>query len=92
VRASGIDRLVATLSPELTWTPNGTAVVVLEIAAPLGARSTEVGLHDLGENLATTVDRVQHELSRYPSSMGAYVLDEIDLEFRSTCASINSAR
>jgi hypothetical protein len=74
------DRLVATLNPTLTWTPDGATVTVLEIPAPTESTSTEVGLHELGENLASTVDRVQHELARYPGSMGAYVLDEIDLE------------
>ena len=51
----------------------------MEILAP-AAVSQEVGLHELGESIAGTVDRVQTELSRYPTTMGAYVLDEIDLQ------------
>lgn len=74
------DQLLGTQNPGLSWTPAGTAVTVLEVAAPIERESTEVGLHELGENLATTVDRVQQELARYPTSMGAYLLDEIDLE------------
>ena len=64
----------------MSWTPEGVGVAVLEIPEPAPIASTEVGLHELGESIASTVDRVQTELARYPSSMGAYVLDEIDLD------------
>jgi hypothetical protein len=52
---------------------------VVEIGAPTGG-SQEVGLHELGESIANTVDRVQTELARYPKTIGAYVLDEIALD------------
>jgi hypothetical protein len=78
MRVYGRERLLATISPEISWTPEGIGTTVLEMAAP-AATSQEVGLHELGESVASTVDRVQTELSRYPKTMGAYVLDEIDL-------------
>lgn len=43
------------------------------------AVSAEVGLHELGESIAATVVSVQGELSRYPNSLGAYLLDEVEL-------------
>jgi hypothetical protein len=77
-RIYGQERLLVTTSPEISWTPEGIGTTVVEIAAP-AATSKEVGLHEFGESVASTVDRVQTELSRYPKTMGAYVLDEIDL-------------
>lgn len=41
--------------------------------------SVEVALHELGQSIAVTVASVQRELSRYPNTVGTYVLDEIDL-------------
>jgi hypothetical protein len=74
------ERLLATRSAGVSWTPEGVGVTVIEIPEPAPTASTEVGLHELGESIASTVDRVQTELARYPTSMGAYVLDEIDLD------------
>jgi hypothetical protein len=74
------DRLTAVLVPEISWAPEGVATAVVEIPAPTPPDSSqEVGLHEIGESVASTVDRVQTELARYPNSMGAYLLDEIDL-------------
>jgi hypothetical protein len=77
-RIYGQERLLVTTSPEISWTPEGIGTTVVEMAAP-AAISKEVGLHEFGESVASTVDRVQTELARYPKTMGAYVLDEIDL-------------
>lgn len=58
----------------------GESEVVIEVGAPPGPpESTEVALHELGESLAVTVASVQDELARYPTALGAYLLDEIDL-------------
>lgn len=58
----------------------GEAPVVIEAGAPSGLTgSTEVALHELGESIAVTVASVQDELARYPNDLGAYVLDEVDL-------------
>jgi hypothetical protein len=73
------ERLLETATPPISWSVEGIGTTVLEIAAPT-ASSQEVGLHELGESIATTVDRVQTELTRYPTTMGAYVLDEIALD------------
>jgi hypothetical protein len=77
-RIYGQERLLVTTTPEISWTPEGIGTTVVEMAAP-ATTSKEVGLHEFGESVASTVDRVQTELSRYPKTMGAYVLDEIDL-------------
>jgi hypothetical protein len=74
------ERLLATTTPKVSWTPDAIGTVVIEIPAPATPPvSHEVGLHELGESIASTVDRVQTELARYPSSMGAYLLDEVNL-------------
>ena len=41
--------------------------------------STEVALHELGACLALTVADVQQELARYPMTLGAYAVDEVEL-------------
>lgn len=41
--------------------------------------SVEVALHELGQSIAVTVASVQRELSRYPNTIGTYVLDEIEM-------------
>jgi hypothetical protein len=41
--------------------------------------STEVALHELGASLALTVADVQQELARYPTTLGAYAVDEVEL-------------
>jgi hypothetical protein len=41
--------------------------------------SAEVALHELGESLAVAAASVQRELARYPSELGAFVLDEIEV-------------
>jgi hypothetical protein len=73
------ERLLETATPAISWSAEGIGTAVLEVGAPT-ASSQEVGLHELGESIATTVDRVQTELTRYPTTMGAYVLDEIALD------------
>jgi hypothetical protein len=58
----------------------GETGVVIEVGTPaVSAGSTEVALHELGESIAVTVASVQEELARYPNDLGAYVLDEVDL-------------
>ena len=58
----------------------GETEVVIEVGVPPGPpESTEVALHELGESLAVTVASVQEELARYPTDLGAYLLDEVDL-------------
>lgn len=41
--------------------------------------STEVVLHELGESIAVSVASIQRELARYPNTLGAYLLDEMEL-------------
>ncbi|HYP52506.1 MAG TPA: hypothetical protein VEQ42_03140, partial [Pyrinomonadaceae bacterium] len=45
-------------------------------AAPVSA---EVAIHEFGQSVAATVASVQRELLRYPTEVGTYVLEEIDL-------------
>jgi hypothetical protein len=72
------DVLAATLDPAVHWDDTGAGSVLLEVAAD-AAGGGEVLLHELGETIAGAVDRMQQELSRYPSTLGAYVVDELDL-------------
>lgn len=55
-------------------------------AAPLrppipvpAAPTQEVALRELGAAIAASVADVQRELARYPSALGAYVLDELEI-------------
>lgn len=57
-----------------------SSVIELESPTPLPApRSAEVGLHEVGESIAASLVMVQRELARYPNTLGAYILDEVDL-------------
>ncbi|WP_066370638.1 hypothetical protein [Herbidospora mongoliensis] len=76
-RVYAADALAATSTDAVTWDDAGTGSVLLRIAALPGAGG-EVVLHELGETIATAVNRMQGELARYPSTMGAYVVDELD--------------
>ncbi|MEG3437136.1 hypothetical protein V0288_08400 [Pannus brasiliensis CCIBt3594] len=49
------------------------------VEASYGYGSTEVVLKELGESVADSVASLQRELSRYPSTLGAFVLDEMEL-------------
>ncbi|HYO63488.1 MAG TPA: hypothetical protein VER08_07515 [Pyrinomonadaceae bacterium] len=53
-----------------------TAANVTAAAAPV---SSEVAMHEFGQSVAATVASVQRELLRYPTEVGTYVLEEIDL-------------
>ncbi|GAA4587819.1 hypothetical protein GCM10023194_37840 [Planotetraspora phitsanulokensis] len=77
-RLYAADALVATLDDEVGWDAAGTGTVLLEIAG-VPRPDGEVVLHELGETIATAVNRMQSELARYPSTVGAYVVDELDL-------------
>lgn len=41
--------------------------------------SQEVTLHELGASVAVAIADIQRELARYPSPLGAYVLDELEI-------------
>jgi hypothetical protein len=53
--------------------------VMLMVDVDQNARGTEVLLPELTENIANTVAEVQRTLARYPSGMGSFVLDELEL-------------
>lgn len=42
--------------------------------------STEVVLHELGQSVAASIAAMQQELDHYPNTLGAYLLDEVELE------------
>ncbi|MGW0196579.1 hypothetical protein [Nonomuraea sp. NPDC003201] len=77
-RVYAADALIATITEKVSWDEAGTGSVLLQIAGVPSADG-EVVLHELGETIATAVNRMQGELARYPSTMGAYVVDELDL-------------
>jgi hypothetical protein len=65
--------------PSVSWDNAGLGTTVIEIAGTPDSTHDEVVLHELGETIATAVNRMQNELARYPSELGAYVVDELDL-------------
>ena len=42
--------------------------------------TAEVGLHELGESIAVAVTSVQRELARYPNALGAFVVDDLNVD------------
>jgi hypothetical protein len=46
---------------------------------PEAMGSTEVAVHEIGDSLAATAAQVQQELTRYPNTLGAFLLDELEL-------------
>jgi hypothetical protein len=47
---------------------------------PTPLLSSEVELHEVGEGIAAAIAAVQQELARYPNSLGAFLVDEVDLD------------
>jgi hypothetical protein len=72
------DALVATLDTQPSFGADGTGTIVLEVSTSVQA-TDDVVLHELGETIADSVHRMQLELSRYPSTIGAYVVDALDI-------------
>jgi hypothetical protein len=72
------DELIGTTDGELSWASDGSATAVVAVS-PAVRTTDDVVLHELGETLAGTVNRMQNELNRYPSTMGAFLVDELDL-------------
>lgn len=73
------DVLVTTVDADLTWDDKGMGIAVIEVPGVPADDAGEVVLHELGETIASAVNRMQRELDRYPSTLGAYVVDELDL-------------
>jgi hypothetical protein len=78
-RLYAADRVIPTPEPSISWDDEGLGTTVIEIAGTPDDGADEVVLHELGETIATAVNRMQRELGRYPSELGAYVVDELDL-------------
>jgi hypothetical protein len=68
------------LPPEGTPLPDIEVTIGSPSALPTdGAPSVEVALHELGAQLAIAVAEVQQELGRYPNSLGAFIVDELNV-------------
>lgn len=76
--------LYSTEGKEYKNVPAGYNSFVLTIDVPQensnSADNLEVGIHELGESIAASLASIQQELNRYPNTMGAFLLDEVDLE------------
>jgi hypothetical protein len=57
--------------------PDGTSPAP---SAPTPPPSAEVELHEVGEGIAAAMAAIQQELTRYPNSLGAFLVDEVDLD------------
>jgi hypothetical protein len=77
-RLYAADVLVGTTPGAVTWGPDGTGTAVVELTGTIEDRG-EVVLHELGETIADAVNRMQGQLSRYPSTVGTYVVDEMNV-------------
>lgn len=58
----------------------GASTVLLEVdAGQTMPQTQEVELHELGEAIAAAAAGMQQELARYPNALGAFVVDEMEL-------------
>ncbi len=73
------DAVVPAADPVVTWDDTGLGSTVIEIAGTPTTENSDVALHELGETIADAVHRMRNELVRYPSELGAYLVDELDL-------------
>lgn len=79
------EELLACTEKSLRWNvAAGDSSALISVEAPMEAplalpESTEVGLNELAESLALAARGMQQELVRYPESLGAFVLDDLEL-------------
>jgi hypothetical protein len=79
------EELLASTEKTLRWKVDaGDSSALISVEAPVDAplalpESTEVGLSELGESLALAARGMQQELVRYPETLGAFVLDDLEL-------------
>jgi hypothetical protein len=74
--------IVKSVENVVDWnaTTGGTNVVI-EVDVPSGSSgSSEVALHELGESIAVSVVSIQQELARYPNTLGALYVDDLEMD------------